>query len=147
MDYSLFKEFHNDNSSFEGEALRSNISSNDLTRVYFSSKNIDALQQAIRYQVYVRSGNEHIIDKQSDVDLKIVMRSIYYEYSKNLPYDILGQVRELNGKVIDYCVTNILSEISMYLHYREDTSHNAVPLARSTNVSSAGSKTLFMKDF
>jgi hypothetical protein len=145
--FALFKEYHNDNSSFENEALKSNISSNQLTDVYFSHKNIEALHEGIRYQVYVRSENKHIIDRQSDIDLKIVMRSIYYEYSKNLPYDILGQVRDLNAKVIDYCVNNILSEINMYLRYRQDISSNPEPLPRSVNVSSAGSKTLFMKDF
>jgi hypothetical protein len=145
--FALFKEYHNDNSSFENEALKSNISSNQLTDVYFSHINIEALQEGIRYKVYVKSGGKHIIDRQSDIDLKIVMRSIYYEYSKNLPYDILGQVKDLNAKVIDYCVNNILSEINMYLRYRQDISSNPEPLARSLNVSSAGSKTLFMKDF
>jgi hypothetical protein len=146
MSWPLFREFEN-HDSFEDEALKSNISPNQLTDVYFSQQNVNALHEAIRYQVYVRSQNKHIIDRQSDIDLKIVMRSIYYEHSKNLPFDILGQVKELNARVIEYCVSNILSEIDMYLYYREDIQKNPRPLPRSINTSSAGSKTLFMKDF
>ena len=143
----MFKEFHSQHESFEDEALRGNTSSNALSDIYFSSKNVEALQDAIRYQVYLQSSKQHVIGKQNDTDLRIIMRSIFLEYSKNLPYEILDQVRDLNSKVIEYSVPKILQEINMYLHYRTDISQNYVPLPRSENTSSAGSKTLVMKEF
>jgi hypothetical protein len=143
----MFKEYNSEKDSFEEEALKGNTGSNALSDVYFSPQNIKAVQEAIRYQVYIKSDKKHVIDNQSETDLKIVMRSIYIEYAKNLSYDILGQVRELNSHVLEFCVNRILEEINMYLHYRTDISRNYVPLARSENTSSAGSKTLFMKEF
>lgn len=147
MSWPLFKEYNNKSATFQDEALKGNISGNQLTDIYFSQQNLDALQEGIRYQVYIRSGNRHVIDKQSETDLKIVMRSTYYEHGKNMPYDILNQVKELNYKVIEYCVDKILSEIGMYLRYRADIENNPEPLARSLNTSSAGSKTLQLRDF
>lgn len=145
--FSMFKEYAQEKDSFEEEALKGNTASNTLSDVYFSPQNIKALQEGIRYQIFLKSNKQHVIDNQSETDLKIVMRSVYIEYAKNLPYDILGQVRELNAHVLDFCVNRILEEINMYLHYRTDISQNYVPLARSENTSSAGSKTLFMKEF
>jgi hypothetical protein len=148
--FPLFKntqETNNGYDSFEQEALRGNTTSTALSDLYFSQKNVDALQEGIRYMVYVKSGEKHIIDKQSDTDLKIVMRSVFLEYGRNLPFDIVGQVRDLNAKVLDFCVNRILEEINMYIHYRVDISTNYVPLPRSENTSSAGTKTLIMKEF
>lgn len=146
MSYPLFREDKKVHTTFEQEALKSNYQSSQLSDLYFSNVNVEALHEAIRYQVYVKSNNKHVIDRQSDTDLKVVMRSIFYQDSKNLPYDIIGQVKELNSNVIDYCVRKIISEIDMYIYYREDITKNPEPLPRSLNTSSAGSKVLFMKE-
>jgi hypothetical protein len=146
MSYPLFRE-DRQSTSFQNEALKSNTAGNQLTSVYFSKKNIDALQDAIRYQVYIRSGKQFVIDKQSETELKVVMRSIYLEYSRNMTFDIVGQVRELNGKVLEFCVDKILAEIRMYLHYRQDINTTLQPLDRSVSTTTAGSKTLFLKEF
>jgi hypothetical protein len=145
--YPLYKEYDRGSSVYEKEALKGIISENEITHIFFSQKNIDALQEGIRYQVYVRSGNNHVIDNQSVTDIKIIMTSVYLEYSKNMPFQILEQVRELNGKVLEFCVDKILSEINMYLHYIKDISKLPEPLDRSTSTSSAGTKTLEMKEF
>lgn len=145
--HSLFKEQNNQYASFQSEALKGNVSGNQVTEVFFSPQNVEALHQGIRYSVYVKSNQKHIIDKQSDTELRLVMRSVYYQYSKNQPFDVLGQVRVLNEIVLNYCVEKILSEIDMYMYYKKDISRLPQPLPRSLNVSSAGSRTLEMKEF
>jgi Family of unknown function (DUF5761) len=147
MSWPLFKQFENQHDSFADEALKGNVAKTELSSVFFSNTNVNALHEAIRYQVYVKSEQRHIIDRQSDIDLKIVMRSVFLQYSKNLPYDIVGQIRELNSIIIDFCVDKILNEINMYLYYKQDIDKVPEPMARSVNTSSAGTKTLFMKDF
>ena len=148
MDYPLFRErTSTDYHAFEQDALRGNTTSTALSGVFFSAQNVEALQQAIRYQVYVRSNRKHIIDKQSDTELRIVMRSIYIQYGKNAPHEILEQVKELNARVLDYCVPNVLSEIQMHMHYLNDLERVPTPLARSPYISTAGTKTLELKRF
>lgn len=118
-----------------------------LSDIFFSRTNIDALQEAIRYQVYIRSEDNAVIDRQSEVDLRIIMNSIYLENAQELPYDTVGQVRNLNKAVLEYTVPKIVREIQMYLTYRNDISQLPTPLDRSANVSSRGTKTLETKRF
>jgi hypothetical protein len=85
---------------------------------------------------------EHIIGKQDETQLRIIMRSIYYQYGLNLDIGVVKQVRDLNKKVLDYAVSRILNEIEQYKMYIRDASQMAVPLARSQYESSKGTKVL-----
>jgi len=42
---------------------------------------MNLIQDGIRYQVYLKTDKKHIIDKQSEVELEIIMRSIYLQHS------------------------------------------------------------------
>jgi hypothetical protein len=106
-----------------------------LSKAFFSEKNFDQIQNMIRYNVYLRSGKKHIIGRQSDTQLQIIMRSIYLQNSKNLQTDIKNQIKELNKLVLDYCVPNILVEVEQYMQYKVSVSKipEPIPLAVSTN--------------
>ena len=84
-----------------------------------------------------------VIGRQSDIELKIIMKAIYLEYGKNLNDNILDQVKDLNKKVLDYAVPRILVQIKQYKTYVRDASSVHVPMDRSVNVSNKGSKTLY----
>lgn len=138
-----------DQSKFEGtadgfakEALRSHLQKTPLADLYFSEFNTNALHDAIRYTVYLKSQGKHVISRQSDIDLKALMRATFLQHAKHLPYDIVGQVKDMNAMVLEHAVKGILSEIDMYIHYRSDVINNRVPIDRAANVSSAGTKTL-----
>jgi hypothetical protein len=103
------------------EALKGTISSNPLSKLFFSAQNIEALQQGIRYLVYTQSCNKHIIDRQSEDDLRIVMRSVYLQNAKHQPVNIVEQVRELNAIVLRWCVPKILNEVDAYMHFQRMT--------------------------
>ena len=82
------------------------------------------------------------IGRQKDDELKIVMRSIYFQYSKNLPNNIKEQVLDLNTRVIDWCVPEIISNIKQTQRYIRDISTMPVPLERSVLPSGKGLKNL-----
>ena len=132
----------------ETDMLRGNWEANSLTSVYFSVKNVDVVQNAIRSEVYRLSGDKKwVIDNQSADELQIVMRGLFYQYAKNLPTDIPGQVAELNSLVIDWCVPKIMAEVQHYQFYLNDISHMPVPLQTPQSMSSAGTKTLPLNPF
>ena len=54
-----------------------------LSKLYFSSKNIDLVQEKIKNVVKTATENKISIDRQSDDELLIVMRSIYLQYGSN----------------------------------------------------------------
>lgn len=124
------------------EAIKSIHGKNELSEVFFSRTNIDAIQESIRYLVYKKSCGKHVIDKQSETDLIIIMRSTYLQYGEFKPYGIADQVKELNQRVLEYCVPKILEEIKLYMYYRKDISQMPVPLDRGEYISSKGTKVL-----
>lgn len=129
------------------DAVKGNLIVTPLNSAFFSPANVEIIQNKIRYEVYVKSGNKHIIDKQSTDDLLIVMRSMYYQYGKNLPDHIKEQVIELNQIVSDWSVPKILAEIEMYYQYRKDISTMPVPLSHPVLLNSAGTRSLPFKPF
>jgi hypothetical protein len=145
--YKLFDEPPKKQKNFNNEAIKGIHVDNDISRVFFSTQNIDALQNAIRYQVYIKTCKQRVIDRQSDTELKVIMRATYLEHALHASKDILGAIKRLNIIVIDYCVPRILQEINIYMHYKEDISKLPVPMERGEFISTKGSKTLVLKDF
>ena len=142
---NLYTEDNNPNKNFHSEALKGIQTESLLSRTFFSDKNIDIIQNSIRYNVYSLSNSQHIIGRQSDIQLQIIMRSLYLQFSKNLNTGIREQVQELNNMVVNYCVPRILSEIQQYIVYKSDVSKLPEPIDRSLNLSVKGSKTLILK--
>jgi hypothetical protein len=103
--------------------------SNSLSDAFFSLQNIQNLQNGIRNGVYQRSNGQYVIGPQDCDTLKIIMRSIFLQYSANKPNNIYEQVNELNKMVLDYCVQQVYSEAQGYLKYINDASTLVVPIA------------------
>lgn len=145
--YNLFKEDKQPSLNFNDEAIKGVHANNDISRVFFSETNIDALQDAIRYQVYVRTCKKHIIDRQSDTEIKIIMRAIYLENARHASRNILDEIKRLNSLVIEFCVPKIIQEINIYMRYRTDIDTYPVPLERGQFSSAKGLKVLETKRF
>lgn len=139
--YDLYREHGNGNRVFREEAVKTILTGNKLQSAFFSAKNINILQELLQYHVAKQSFGKYKIGRQSDINLQIIMRSIYLQYGRNLETDIVGQVRELNSKVIEYAVPNILSRISQYLQYKRDVSMMPIPLERPKYLSPSGTRT------
>ncbi len=128
---------------FEADMLRGNWEVTPVSSGFFSPDNIRLLQNAIRRYVFEKSQPKgYVIDDQSVDELKIIMRAIYYQYAKNLPFNVSEQVQELNQYVVNWSGPHILSAVDHYYYYLDDISHMPVPLQRSQNLSSAGTKSL-----
>ena len=140
--YNLFKEQENNNAN---NSVKHMLCEHPVSNMFFSKDNMQILQNGIRYSIYTQT-NE-IIDNQSDIELNLIMRSIYLQYSKNIPYNVVEQVKELNSRVLDYVVPRIYIEIKQYINYTNDISKLPIPLERSKYDSMAGTKFLYRKEF
>uniref|UniRef100_A0A6C0JJF3 Minor capsid protein P8 central region domain-containing protein n=1 Tax=viral metagenome TaxID=1070528 RepID=A0A6C0JJF3_9ZZZZ len=116
-----------------------------LSNLYFSSKNMTIVQNAIRANVYKMSNQKYIIDEQNVDILNIIMRSIYLQNSLNQPDNLTKQIEDLNKLVIDYCVPRVYSEVEGYIQYKKDASTLAVPLSNPISVYT--NKTLELNKF
>jgi hypothetical protein len=111
-----------------------------LSKAFFSQRNIDCIQKNIQKKVL--QNTNYRIGRQSDLQLQIIMRSIYLQFSKNLECDYAQQIKQLNQKVSDYSVDRISIEMSQFLEYRKEVSKMPDPISLPKNLSNAGEKSL-----
>ena len=100
-----------------------------LSTIFFSKENIQMIQNGIWAGVYQKSNGQYIIGQQDCDSLKIIMRSVFLQHAANKPFDISGQIRELNKIVLNYCIQQVYSEAQGYMKYLDDASTLVVPLA------------------
>jgi len=101
----------------------------NLSMVFFSQANIQIIQNGLRASVYKKSNGQYFIGEQDCDSLKIIMRSIFLQYSANQPHHISEQVENLNKMVLDYCIEQVYSEAQGYMKYLNDVSTLAIPIA------------------
>jgi len=99
-----------------------------LSDAYFSQDNIQIIQNGLRKGVYDRSNQKILVDQQPQDQVVSVMRSMFYQHSKNLEDNIPKQIQDLNKYVIDFCVNQVFNEAVAYLKYKEDSSKMHVPM-------------------
>ena len=126
------------------EAMTGNWYNTSLSDAFFSAQNIDFLQGAIKYGVYKRSNNQYVIGKQEPDVLKIIMRSIFLQYSKNNAQDIKQQIEALNKLVLDYAIPQVYGSAQGYMKYKHDASTLVVPLSNPV-MSKTNDKQLLLK--
>jgi hypothetical protein len=130
------------------DLIRGNWEETPVSKAFFSPENMTLLQNAIRRDVYVKSGPKQWVIEAQDIDeLKIIMRSLYLQYGQNRPDGIAQQVEDLNRTALDWIVPRVLSEVQYYFYYLNDISHMPVPIERPMLLSQAGTKTFPLQKF
>ena len=118
-----------DRDDYANNAMNGNWERSALSDTFFSMKNIQILQNGIRTGVYKESNGRFSISEQDEDILKIIMRSIFLQNSKNLPSNISEQVEELNNLVLAYAVPQVTGEAIGYVNYKRDASTMYTPIA------------------
>lgn len=126
------------------EATRGVHAPGALAQLFFSGTNVEALQLGLRNMVYARSSGRHVIGRQSEAELRIIMRAVYLQHASHRGFEVVDEVRELNGRVLDYAVPRVLSELEAHTQYLRDVSAPPafMPPAMATSVK--GERTLEM---
>ena len=132
-----------DCSSFR-DAMNGNWECSELSTNFFSSQNIQTIQNGLRQGVYNKSNGLFVIGEQDCDTLKVIMRSIFLQNSANLKTNIMEQVNALNKLVLDYCIPQVYGEAEGYIKYKHDISTLAVPMQRPA-APSYKTKTLELK--
>lgn len=129
------------------ETMHYRQSAAELNTQFFSVANRNKLQDMIKNYVLIKSTGAYSIDRQSDDDLFLVMRSYYLQYARNAPGATEEELESLNHRVAAYCSDRILVEIEAYKYYRADQANFPSPIAAPTNVNIYGTRTGELKSF
>jgi hypothetical protein len=120
------------------ERIHFRHSSTPVNEEFFSQANVDRIQDQIR--ATVRGMVNANIDRQSDVDLKLVMRSYYLQYAGE-------SVQQLNERVVAFCSNRIAVEVEAYRYYRKDILDFPAPIQRPLDTHVYGTRTGELKSF
>jgi hypothetical protein len=116
-----------------------------LNKLFFSQGNIDRVQADI--QTAVKQMVNAVIDRQSDSDLALVMRSYYLQYARNESGRLQEELDELNRRVVNFCANRIAVEVEAYRYYRKDIMDFPAPIANPIDVKIYGTRTGELKSF
>jgi hypothetical protein len=127
------------------EQIQYRHSETPLNKLFFSQGNIDRLQADI--QTEVKQMVNAVIDRQSDSDLMLVMRSYYLQYALNDPGRLQEELDDLNKRVVNFCANRIAVEVEAYRYYRKDIMDFPAPIANPIDVKVYGTRTGELKSF
>lgn len=99
-----------------------------LSYAFFSAGNIQILQNGLRAGVYNISNGEFSIPPQNIDQLKIIMRTMFYQYASFSNEPIPKQITQINKHVLDYIVPYLYNEAIAYVKYCQDQSTLVMPL-------------------
>lgn len=95
---------------------------NELELIFFSKDNMNIINKQLILAVYKKTNKKFLICAQKEENLIIVMRYIFIEYAKNLPYEIPEQITELNCRVISEILPTVISNVDQKVGYIRDIS-------------------------
>ena len=134
MQFKMYEKISIDNKATDYRgALNGEYETTLLSNLFFCAENIQIIQNGIRAGVHKMSNGRYMVPNQNIDNLKIIMRSIFMQYSENLQTNITKQIEKLNALVLDYCVPNVYSGAVSYEKYCYDQSTIARPLDRQEN--------------
>ena len=135
--YSVRVNCRND-STYNHDLLSGRQVHTVLSDLFFSDRNMKIIQNAIRYRIFTEIGE--VISPQNETQLALIMRYYYFNYAKHQPNCITEQIKELNERVVTYCVPIILTEIKQYFLYIQDRYTSVKPPHYPEQGTSYGSK-------
>lgn len=129
------------------DRLTGTLSKSKLSGLYFSQVNVDFLQDQIIERIYKKSKGQHVIGKQSEDELLIIMRSIYLQYGKNGDNNLQNQINDLNERVLEYCVGNVMMNIQQHYDFLRDITKEQDIMEKPQYVHIKGEKSLMPNHF
>ena len=126
------------------DAMIGNWENTALSDAFFSTGNMEIVQNAMRNGVYAMSNGAYLIGPQDFDNLKMIMRSVFLQSAMNLATDIPGQIAALNKIVVDMFVPKLYNEARAYIQYKRDASTMYKPIDRPV-YSAENDKTLELK--
>lgn len=107
----------------------------NLSQIFYSDENLELINKQIVLTVYKKTQGKIRIPFQSKDDLKVVMRWVYINYARNLPFKIKEQIKDLNNHVVCQITPNLISASNQYLDYLRDIEKPFEPLPPPINAS------------
>lgn len=135
----LFLEDHVNGDKIRKQAINRTISKNPdernndlLSKVFFSEENKEIINKMIVMKVFKLTKIK--IPFQNTETLFNIMVDVYHNYARNLPFKIKMQVTNLDQKVVDEVVPDILTSLDQKINYLDKITTELEPMPLPENV-------------
>jgi len=141
--FLLTQDHRKDYNGMAKDAIKGIATESDLSRLFFSDKNMMRVQRMIKKEVNIRTKGKFILEVDQDPrDIYLLMRSVYMQHAVFRPNETVRQVKNLNKKVVEEAVPGMITEIKQYYGYLKEINKPLTPIPRPMNVSNAGRRML-----
>jgi len=139
----LFFQAHNDDFNQQANKVPfTNTISSQLSKMYFSEKNIHVIQKMLIKYIFENSNGKYLIQKQNQDSLLGHMQKNFVMKSLNKPDNLEYQVKRLNWLTVDEIGPIVLSNVLQHQGYLRDKFSPITPIDRPLYESSAGTRTI-----
>lgn len=87
-----------------------------LAQIFFSNENLELIQKKLVLAVFKKTNVR--IPFQSDDQMIIVMRAVFNTYALNRECDYQNQIRDLDDRVVNSIITDVVSSVELSLVQR-----------------------------
>jgi hypothetical protein len=92
----------------------------NLEKLFFSDENIDLINKQLILTIWKKTNKKYLIGYQDKNQILIVMRYVFLENARHLPYNLKGQIKELNCNVVGEIYPLIITNFEQKLGYLRD---------------------------
>ena len=105
---------------------------NIISELFFSLANKELINKKLVLEVFKLTKIR--IPFQKDTSISSFMGDIFYDYSRNLPFDVKKQINELNNKVVKNIIPIILTSLDQKINYLQEISQRKKLIPLPENV-------------
>jgi len=107
-----------------------------LAEIFFSRMNMNYIQKKIKKEVYLRTNGQFSLKAdQDETDLIAVMQAVYIDDGENNPYDLKGQLKRLNKRLLERIISGMITNIKQQHEYLRviNSPRELIPLPINAN--------------
>lgn len=121
----FFQDYHPKTKEIRTELIKNitktNIDNVDMLKtMFFSDENIELINKQLILTIWRKTNKKYKIAFQNKYNLLIVMQYVFLENARHLPYNIKGQIRDLNCQVVGEILPNIVTNFEQKIGYLRD---------------------------
>uniref|UniRef100_A0A6C0AD98 Minor capsid protein P8 central region domain-containing protein n=1 Tax=viral metagenome TaxID=1070528 RepID=A0A6C0AD98_9ZZZZ len=141
--FLLSQDHHRKKDVYIDQAGKDLGSDSEVSRIFFSDKNIRRIQKKIKKEVFNKSKGKFKLDvDQDEKDLLIAMTSVYRLKARFCCDYPIRQVKKLNHDTVNYILPDLISNLKQYYGYLKNLNEPLSPLPQPINVNNAGRRAL-----
>jgi hypothetical protein len=121
----FFQDYNPEMNEMRKQLVKNIIKTNvneesNLEQIFFSDDNIELINKQLVLTIWKKTNKKYLIGFQNKDQIIIIMRYVFLENARHLPYNIKGQIKDLNCNVVAEMYPSVITNFEQKLGYLRD---------------------------